>query len=72
VNEIVKGLFDRIRADKRTTVIAAIAAGIWGTGQGLSSVAVEPWGTVVSAFGIVVAGGALLFTTIAKPPEPPQ
>lgn len=71
MNEIVKGIFDRIKQDKRTTVVAAIAAAIWGAGFGLSSAGFEPWGTIVSSLGVVIAGGALLFTMFSPPPPPP-
>lgn len=70
MNDIVKSIFDRIKQDKRTTVVAAIAASVWGAGFGLSSVGFEPWGTIVSAIGVVIGGGALLFTMFVPPPPP--
>jgi hypothetical protein len=71
MNEIIKGLIDRIKADKRTTWLAALAAAVYGAGSGLSQAAFEPAGSIVSACGVVIAGGALLFTTLSPPKPPP-
>lgn len=73
MNEVVKGIVERVKADKRTTWVAVIGVSIVGAGEGLSVAAFEPWGTIVTALGVVLLGGALVFTMfVKKPEEPPQ
>jgi hypothetical protein len=71
MNEAVKALFDRLKADPRTSWVGGGCLTLYGIGAGLGLAGVEPWGTGVSALAIVIACAVLLFTMIVPKDPPP-
>lgn len=71
MNEAVRAMFEKLKADPRTSWIGAGLLMLWGLGQGIGFAGYEPWGSGVSGFAVFVACVVLAFTMLSPPKDPP-
>lgn len=72
MTDAVKAMIEMIRQDKRTTVLAGVCFALYGAGESLRTVSIEPWGSILIGLGGTVAGIALLVAKFSKPEEKPK
>jgi hypothetical protein len=69
---LLAALSEKAKGNPVGVVLASLAIAVYGGGEALSEMAVEPWGTIVKGVGGLLCLVAGAWVARSKPPEDPK